>query len=56
MIAEAGHFALILALAVAAYQFLVPLIGAAVGHVPAMRSATPAALAQMILLVIAFGA
>ena len=29
MIAEIGHFALILALAVAAFQTLVPLIGAA---------------------------
>jgi cytochrome c-type biogenesis protein CcmF len=56
MIAETGHFALILALAVALYQFLVPLYGAAQGQVPAMRSAAPAALIQLLLLTIAFAA
>ena len=34
MIAEIGHFALILALAVAAFQTLVPLIGAERGQPP----------------------
>ena len=34
MIAEIGHFALILALAVAAFQTLVPLIGAERGNAP----------------------
>jgi hypothetical protein len=36
-IAEVGHFALILALGVALYQFVVPLWGAQRGDVAAMR-------------------
>ena len=41
MIAEIGHFALILATGVALYQFLVPLYGAHRGDRALMRTATP---------------
>jgi len=56
MIAELGHFALILALAVALWQSVVPLWGAATGNAPAMESARPAAVAQFGLIAIAFAA
>ena len=56
MIAETGHFALILALAVALFQFAVPLYGAYRGDAAVMRMAAPAALAQLSLIVIAFAA
>jgi len=56
MIAETGHFALILALAVALFQFAVPLYGAHRGDAAVMRMAAPAALAQLSLIVIAFSA
>ncbi len=54
MIPEVGHFALILALAVAAFQGLVPLIGAQYGNREMMASAVPAALIQLILVYVAF--
>ena len=54
MIAETGHFALILALATALVQFAVPLYGAAKGDRILMNVAAPAALAQLSLIVIAF--
>ena len=46
MIAEIGHFALILALGVAAFQCLVPLIGAQRGNREMIASAVPAAQSQ----------
>ncbi|CAN5211703.1 heme lyase CcmF/NrfE family subunit [soil metagenome] len=55
MIAETGHFALILALAVALVQFVVPLWGAHKGDSALMRQAAPAALAQLTLIAVAFG-
>jgi cytochrome c-type biogenesis protein CcmF len=54
MIAEIGHFTLVLALAVALFQFTVPLIGAQRGDVGLMRSSVPAALLQLTLIAIAF--
>ncbi len=54
MIAEIGHFALILALATALIQFAVPLYGAARGDRGLMNVAAPATLAQFSLIVIAF--
>ena len=56
MIAEIGHFALILALAVAAFQTLVPLIGAERGNRRMIASAVPATLIQLILVYVAFAA
>ena len=54
MIAEIGHFALILALAVALIQGTVPLIGAARSHSPSMSLAGTCALLQLSLILIAF--
>ncbi|HRO13610.1 MAG TPA: heme lyase CcmF/NrfE family subunit [Paracoccus sp. (in: a-proteobacteria)] len=56
MIAELGHFALILSLAVALFQSVVPMIGAARGWPAWMESARPAALAQVGLVGISFAA
>ena len=56
MIAELGHFALILAFMVSLYQMTVPMIGASKGWHGWMDSARPAALAQLILMAISFGA
>ena len=56
MIAETGHFAMILAAAVALYQFLVPLYGAARGDAALMRTAIPAAASQLALVALAFAA
>ena len=56
MIAEIGHFALILALAVAAFQTLVPLIGAERGNRQMIASAVPATLMQLVLVYVAFAA
>ena len=55
MIAEIGHFALILATGVALYQFLVPLVGAHRGDAGLMRSGISAAVLQLALVAIAFG-
>jgi len=54
MIPELGHFALILALLVAAVQGSVPLIGAARGQAGWMALARPAALLQLLLITTAF--
>jgi cytochrome c-type biogenesis protein CcmF len=54
MIAETGHFALVLALVTALIQFIVPLYGAQRGDRALMKVAAPAALAQFSLIVIAF--
>ena len=55
MVAEFGHFALILALVVAALQGVVPLIGAARRDAAAIDFARHAALVQFAALVAAFG-
>src|SRR5215472_15570781 len=54
MIVELGHFAAVLALAVALVQAVVPWWGAHRGDVRAMRTAEPAAFVQLGLLVVAF--
>ncbi|AXC49840.1 heme lyase CcmF/NrfE family subunit [Paracoccus suum] len=56
MIAELGHFALILAFAVSLWQMSVPMWGAARGNMAAMESARPAAAAQFGLIGISFAA
>ena len=55
MIAELGHFALILATGVALYQFVVPLYGAHRGDTALMRSGMAAAVLQLVLIALAFG-
>ena len=54
MIVEFGHFALILALLVAAVQVVVPAAGASLKDERMMRVAEPAAVSQLLLLAIAF--
>ena len=56
MIIEIGHFALILAVGVALYQFLAPLYGAQTGHAGLMRAGISAALLQFVLIAVAFAA
>ncbi|MCG6901130.1 MAG: heme lyase CcmF/NrfE family subunit [Rhodobacter sp.] len=56
MIVELGHFALILAFAVAIVQAIVPLVGAQKGWRSWMAVAEPAASAQFLLTLAAFGA
>ncbi|NHF72727.1 heme lyase CcmF/NrfE family subunit [Paracoccus xiamenensis] len=56
MIAELGHFALILAFAVSLFQCSVPLYGAYRGWPAWMEAARPAAVAQLGLVGIAFAA
>jgi cytochrome c-type biogenesis protein CcmF len=56
MIVEFGHFALLLALATALAQMVLPALGAHAGDERLMQVAKPAALAQLGLLVIAFAA
>jgi hypothetical protein len=54
MIPELGHFALILALLVAATQGIVPMLGAALNRQRMMALARPAARMQFVLVAIAF--
>ena len=54
MIAELGHYALVLALAVALVQTVVPLWGARTLNVAMMNVATPAALSQLVLVSLSF--
>ncbi len=54
MIAETGHFAVVLALMLAVVQASVPLIGAERGDAAWMAVARPAAIAQFLLLAFAF--
>ena len=54
MIAEVGHYALILALAVAIVQTVLPLIGTRLGDRQLMGVAAPAAQAEFLLIAIAF--
>ncbi len=56
MIIEIGHFALILALAVALVQMTVPAWGARVRNAQMMAVAEPAAVCQFLLLGVAFSA
>ncbi len=56
MVAELGHFALILAFVVALVQMILPLVGAQKGWVGWMELAAPAAVAQALLTTFAFGA
>ena len=56
MIAEAGHFALILALMVALAQAVLPMVGAARGDTLLMALDAPTALAQALLVAFSFGA
>ena len=56
MVIEIGHFAILLALAVAAVQMVVPAVGAYINDDRLMRVGKPAALAQFLLLVVAFAA
>lgn len=55
MISETGHFALILALAVAALQGTLPLVGAWRGDAGLVGTARPAAIVQFMLVALAFG-
>ena len=54
MIAELGHFALVLALAVALVQTVVPLWGARTANVAMMDVGKPAALTQLALVAMSF--
>ncbi|CAA7621863.1 heme lyase, CcmF subunit [Candidatus Terasakiella magnetica] len=56
MIAEIGHFALVLALCVALVQAVVPLIGAKRGWSNWMAVAGPASTLQFLFIAVAFGA
>ena len=56
MVAEIGHFALILALTLALAQSIVPMIGAHAGDHKLMRFGSSAAIGQMVFLAVAFGA
>jgi len=55
MIPEIGHFALIVALCVALVQGILPLIGAHRQHQGWIALARPAAMAQALLMAVAFG-
>ncbi len=55
MIAEAGHYALVLALALALIQSTVPLLGARWGDPALMNVARSTALAQLLFAAISFG-
>ena len=56
MIAELGHFALILATVVACAQATLPLVGAARGWTDWMRLASTGALIQFLLVGLSFAA
>jgi cytochrome c-type biogenesis protein CcmF len=56
VIIEIGHFALILALGVAVFQCVVPMLGAHTGNRQMMFAGVPAALLQLILIGTAFAA
>jgi len=55
MIPEIGHFALILALGIAAVQTVVPIAGAARGYGNWIAVARPAARAQFLMVAVAYG-
>ena len=56
MVAELGHFSLILALAVALVQGTLPLLGASRGDIRLMDLGRTAALTQALLVIVAFAA
>ncbi|MBN9528859.1 MAG: heme lyase CcmF/NrfE family subunit [Alphaproteobacteria bacterium] len=56
MIAEIGHYALVLALGIALVQAVLPLIGAWRGIDPWVKLAAPASIGQAVMLAIAFAA
>ena len=56
MIAESGHYALVLALALALIQSVVPLIGARLGDAALMNVARSTALAQLLFVGVSFTA
>jgi cytochrome c-type biogenesis protein CcmF len=56
VIPELGHYALVLALLVAALQSIVPLVGASRGNATLMEASVPIAQSQFILVATAFGA
>jgi cytochrome c-type biogenesis protein CcmF len=56
MIVEAGHYALILALTLAAIQSVLPIWGARTGDLGLMRTGTSAALFQLVFIALAFAA
>src|ERR1700739_4487145 len=56
MIAEAGHYALVLALGLALRQAIVPIVGARLRDPALMNVARSSALAQMAFVVASFGA
>jgi cytochrome c-type biogenesis protein CcmF len=56
MIAEIGHYALVLAFALALFQAVVPIIGTRTGDVVLMNAAGPTALAQLLFVGTAFAA
>ncbi len=56
MIPELGHFALIIALAIAIVQSIVPLIGTAKNQAALISLARPAALAQLLFISLAYAA
>ena len=56
MIAEAGHYALVLALAVALLQATLPLWGARVRDAALMGLGSPLAVAQFVLVAVSFAA
>ena len=56
MIAESGHYALVLALALALVQMTVPFVGARKNDPVLMAVAGPTAVAQWCFVALAFGA
>ena len=56
MIVEIGHYALVLALALALVQSVLPVWGAATGDEGLMRSAGPISVGQFLFVAVAFGA
>jgi cytochrome c-type biogenesis protein CcmF len=56
MTAEAGHYALVLALALALLQSVLPIWGAKSGDAALMRTAPATALAQLAFIGLAFAA
>jgi cytochrome c-type biogenesis protein CcmF len=56
MIVETGHYALVLALALAIAQFAIPFAGARLNDAGLMRVARPTAVAQFLFVALAYGA
>jgi len=56
MIVETGHYALVLALALALMQFAIPLAGARLNDAALMRVARPTAIAQFLFVAFSYGA